>query len=77
MKKQWPAGLTAEEIAEFLKDVRQVAIYLQWQSKPGDELALKLMKKIHNGYYGSGSGIWVQADEIINEVHKRLRKTKD
>lgn len=64
--------MTDDELISRLRDLRQIAVYLYWQSQPGDKLAQEIIDRIHKS--GDRSGVWVQMDAAIEEVEKRLHK---
>lgn len=52
----------------LLKDIIQIAKYLAWQNKNGDELANEIINSIHQGKYNSNEGIWVQTEKALKEL---------
>ena len=58
---------------EFIRDVRNIAVYLNWRNELGNRLAQEIIDKIHAGTYGSKSGIWPQFDKLIERLES-MRK---
>jgi hypothetical protein len=52
----------------LIEDVVQIAKYLAWQTEIGDKKAMDITFEIHNGKYGSKSGIWPQVAEALAKL---------
>ena len=61
--------MTNEKFLDFVQDVRDIAVYLNWDNEPGKKLAQEIIDEIHKGKYGSKEGIWPQFEKAMIWAH--------